>query len=202
MPATVITPGGPVAWRLPGCRPHNGGFRANSVKIGFVRHFFDRCRSLHGSPRTTASGLLPANVISVLNARDEVWAEEDPAQFLSLDTAFYQQTNVRHKGVYIWVHLQQSHKHYVGSYHSTSLFQRTREHITSANAMSYAPRQPWWRHCAAARPRAAADVLPAGAYCSVLTRVVLPVHSVWLQHSHRPASSLPAAHFCARQLCC
>jgi hypothetical protein len=94
---------------------------------------------------------LPARIKDLLDARDTVVTAVNPTQ--PLHEAYNTTSNIRRKGVYAWVHLRHSAKLYIGSYHTTSLFQRTHQHLSTANALSYKPRLPWWRHCHAQQPR-------------------------------------------------
>lgn len=86
---------------------------------------------------------------SILDGRDDCLSAEEIAQ---LKYAYKSKGTVRKKGVYIWIHLKDSSKVYVGSYYRTSLFKRTHKHLATANSQSL-KNIPRWRHLSTDAPR-------------------------------------------------
>lgn len=142
----ITQPGGPLQWRLPGHYRNNAGkLRARSVKAPFVHKFLGRSARLHNTPRDQ----LPFKLRCMLDERDDCLGH---VQKEELKYAYKSKGTVRRKGVYIWVHLKDSNKVYVGSYHSTSLFKRTHTHLSTANSQAL-KNIPRWKHLTAGQPR-------------------------------------------------
>jgi hypothetical protein len=78
-------------------------------------------------------------VRSVLESRDRLLSASQRSE---LPKAYKLNQGVRRRGVYLWFHMHDSTKMYVGSYHATSLFERTHQHLGAANSQALAVPRP------------------------------------------------------------
>jgi len=110
-------------------------------------------RRSQGRPHFTHDARTDLQSTNVLNTRDAIISALPLEQQVDLRSAFY---NGQGKNPRVFMYGYTcivSAKVYVGSYHTTSLFERTHRHLATANALSYRPRLPWWQHDHADSPR-------------------------------------------------